>query len=282
MGASNLDRIPNILKSFPTSKRQQPDNQVYSSSISHYLSLFYPKNPETIPTVLYEILINLFGSIKDELYQEKESKGELKNIKLLWWESEGVHRAVDAEYYLANWQKNYARLAENWKQIVRNPDNMEKIEKRIKWGIAGLLYVRDYEDTIFATLKYQQQIYQRLKKRTQNKKPPLEYRDKYGQLVMEIVEYASSLPFDKGINFLGELSGAYILSCPIEKTIVEPMHQNAPPERIFYSVEENFVMALLTQICLYGSQEVAMSASELPLRYVKKPGEDWKFSVEIS
>lgn len=279
MDTAKAERLPKILQVFRSDKEQPPNNAVYKAKLSYYLSIFMSKNPQTVAAIIYEAQSELLGRVWKVLFDDKKSKGELRKINLLWWEAHGSHRTVDAEFYLEHWKENYAELAENWRDIQDNPDSVNRVSDRIIKGIAGLLFVAEYEDTIFATLKYHQQTYQRLDKESDN--PPLEYRDKYGWLVEEVVEYASRLPLSVGINFLGELSGAYILSCPAkyiksESSFSEVVRQNAT-----YSSEEQCAMVLLKHICYYGSQELAMSASELPLIYTQRPGEQWKYVVEI-
>lgn len=273
------ERLPNILQVFKSEKEEPPDNAMYEAKISHYLSIFMLKNLETVAAIISEAQSELLGKVWKELFEDKKSRRELRKVNLLWWEAHGSHRMVDAEFYLEHWKANYAELAENWLDIRDNPDGINRISDRITMGIAGLLFVAEYDDIIFATLKYHQPTYRRLDQETDN--PAREYRDTYGSLVEEIVEYASTLPLNAGINFLGELSGAYILSCPSgyiksESTFSQVVRQNPT-----YSSEEQYTMVLLKYLCYYGSQELAMRASEMPLSYTQRPGEKWKYIVEI-
>jgi hypothetical protein len=274
------NRLPNVLETHPTRKELPPDNRVYKNQIDHYLPVFYLKDPGIAAAVLYRVLSGLFRKIWEELYSDKENAGELGKVDLLWWEAHG-HRFVDAEYYLRNWETHYAALAENWKQIEGDPENIKKITHSIKMGIAGLLYVREYEDTVFATLKYHQQTYQRLDRWIFWGKPVSKGHDKYKELVEDINRYISSFPYRVAIDFLGELSGAYILSCPINYVKSDWSFREASQYNKSYSAEECCAMVLLKYICAYGSQEFAMDLASLPLQYIKKPNEEWKYLVAI-
>lgn len=281
MDTAEKERLPNILQVFRTDKEQPPDNAVYKAKISNYLTIFVSNNPHTVAAIIYETHNELFGSIWKKLFDDKKRKGELGNINLTWWEARGNHRVVDADFYLKHWKENYSSLAENWHDIQANPTSIERISDRIIKGITELLFAREYEDTIFATLKYHRQTYPRLGERSVQSNPPSQYRDKYGWLVNEVAEYASTLPLNDAISFLAELSGAYILSCPVKHIMSEPSFPEVAQENITYSSEEQGVLVLLRYICLYGSQELAMSASEFPLRYMQRPGEEWKYIIEV-
>jgi len=280
MDALEANRLPNILQTFQTYKGQPPDNKTYIERINHYLSIFYSKSPATVSTALYETLIESFGKIWEELYIDKESEGELKNVHLTWWEANGSHRLVDAEYYLKNWETNYAELAENWNQIEGSQENINRITHRIKMGIAGILYVGEYEDALFATLKYHQQTYRRLDKNKWSPwgKPSTE-SDR--EMVKDITKFISAFLYSDRVAFLGELSGAYILSCPLKYIKSDSLFQKISRQKTSYSTDEICTSVLLTYICAYGSQEFAMNASSLPMKRIKKPEEEWKYFVEI-
>ena len=281
MDAIQENRLPNLLQTFPTHKEQPPDNKAYIKQLNHYLSILLSKSPGIAATILYKVLNNLFRNVWEEIYSAKESEGELRKVNLLWWEAKGCHRVVDAEYYLKNWKANYAELAENWEQIEGNPENIARISLRIKRGIAGLLCVNEYEDAIFATLKYHQATYPRLNKWSLWGKPIAKDHDRCGEWDEDITRCISTYPYSGGFNFLGELSGAYILSCPVnyisrDWSVQEPFQNNKA-----FSSEEHVTMVLLKYIHVYGSQEFAMDAADLPLRCIKKPGEEWKYVIEI-
>jgi hypothetical protein len=119
---NTADNLPNIIQTFPTNKDQLPDSTVYKAKINHYSPIVCSRDPQTIGAVLYEALIAHFAKVWEELYLAKKNNGELKQIKITWWESSGAHHAVDAEFYLENWRANYSTLAENWREISSTPN----------------------------------------------------------------------------------------------------------------------------------------------------------------
>lgn len=286
MNTAECERLPNILQVFRSDKQQPPDNAVYKAKISHYLSVFASKNPQTVVAIIYETFDELLGMVLrgrvwKELFDFKKNRGKLRKIKVTWWEARSDRR-VDAEFYLEHWKENYSSLAENWQDIQDDPDSLDRISDRIIEGIVGLLFVEEYEDTLFATLKHHPKTYQRLAAKGLFRcNPRQEYPEKYGWLVEEIAAYASSLPLDDGINFMGELSGAYILSCPAKYIRSDPWFPEASKRFIAYSSEELCVMVLLRYICQFGSQELARSASDFPLKCVMMREEERRYVIEI-
>jgi hypothetical protein len=282
MATEETDRLPNLIKSFPKRVDRPPVNNAYAERINHYVQIFCAMNPGNVANVANAAMRMFYECIWSELYTHKETTGEFRDVRLSWWEIDG-HRFVDAEYYLEHWKDNYAKLAVNWDQIASDPAKVDWISNRIRMGIAGQLYARDYENALFATLKYHQRTYPRLKKWSLLGTPGFNERDRYKWLVQEITEVASALPYSDAINFLGEMSGAYILSCPLRhaKSILGDRQRSK--QNPLHSPEENCVMALLEYFWAWGSQEFAMLGSELPLKCQKNnmSEEERKYIVEV-
>ncbi len=275
------DRLPHILQTFPNPDGTLPDPAAYEAQIQHYLPILLARHPQTATSVLYEALLLYFGNAWKVLYEAKRRQGELERLNVIWWGPGGTHQTVSAAFYVENWKENYAARASNWNEVISIPENLSKIAERIAKGIAGLLFVKHYESMVLLTLRHRQGEFQRQVGQAGIVSPPVEYRDKYGALVNEIGDRAVGLRYPDGLNFLAEVSGAYILSCPVNQVRQDSRFKKIAGQNPLYSIEEVCAAILVKYIYEYGSQEFAHDASDFPLHYMKKPGRDWKYVVVV-
>lgn len=281
MNSKTSTRLPNILNSFQTRRDAPVDNSEFKDLIKTYLSFFHSIHVNSVSAIMHNVFVSHLSNICEAFFIEMENANRLGEITLTWWEKNKSHRFVDGKYYLANWKTNYAEIADNWKRVSKDPSNLYRIEDRIKSGIAGLIYAHEYEDIVYATLKYRQETYKRIGNGRSKKFCP-KPKDDHQDLIQEIIDRASPFPVTKQINYIGELSGAYILSCAKEQIISDAMSLDLDHLKESYSIEEKCVFYMLKLFIEYSSREIAMRASEMPLKCTKKvKDKKWKFIIEV-
>ena len=279
-----LNRCPHILEDFGPRPAEPTATQLFDSAIPRYLAILNSKHVSTSASLVYEALCAYQSSHWLRACLDDSSK--LRAIRLTWWEAPFQHTQVDGETYFRDWEANYAARADNWDEVSSEPSNIERLRAQVELCVAGLVYVKDYEDALFATLRDQQPRFPRLSPDEHPRMPPEENRDKYGGLVEDITAFMVSLGYPGGVGFLGGLSGAYVLSCPASYTLQleDPIYSSVADHYRprGFTEEEVHMMVLLRYLWAVGSQELARAASDaLPLRFMQRAGQPWSFTIEL-
>lgn len=283
-GTSN--RCKKILETFGEQiSSHRLDAAQYTAKLESWLEVLLSKDVQSVTELMYSVLVNYFWDIWEVIYSEKEETGQIKNAVLIGWDKEGKHRSVNADDYLRNWETMYA-LAENWDAIATDAEKVEMVKSEIRRGISGILCEQDYENAIFITLRDRQREYYRRMSSAVQSTASTKKID-HERLKQELLGDISALPYPQSINFLGELAGAYVLSCS-ENVIRQYSSQEVIGKlaQLGYTGEELYMMVLLKLLVEYGAMEMRIGSYDIiPFNRQSTVGEAmkgiWKYQIEL-